>query len=46
MASKYLNLFKIAPEFEDILNDFNKEILWNKPSECYWGKWESSNPEQ
>ena len=31
MASKYLKLFKIPPGFEDILNDFGKEILRNKP---------------
>ena len=31
MASKYRKLFKVPPDFENILNDFAKEILRNQP---------------
>jgi hypothetical protein len=31
MASKYRKLFEVPPDFENILNDFAKEILRNQP---------------
>ena len=33
MASKYINKFKVPPGFEDILNDFAKEVLRNQPKD-------------
>ncbi len=35
MASKYRKLFKVHQEFENILNDFAKEILRNQPRDIY-----------
>ncbi|MCQ2820656.1 MAG: nucleoside monophosphate kinase [archaeon] len=51
MASKYIKLFKIPSTFEDILNDFAREVLRNQPEDIIefgaeYFKWKDENREK